>query len=123
MIPYGPLSMAEAEMRKLHELLWRIWEDQSRYAENAKRMLSIFAIEAAITRVRYFCHMNNVGSVLEDGIKCLEDGALDLTAVLEELVLYCGRIAAWLDLRICWWPMNEITLKAAMTWNDNRFDQ
>lgn len=122
MIPYGPLSMAEAEMRKLHELLWRIWDDRTRYTSDEKRTLAVFAIEAAITRVVSFCHMNSVGAVLEDGITCLEDGAVGAVAVLEELVLYCGRIAAWLDLRICWWPMNEITVKANAGWPGDRCD-
>lgn len=119
LIPYGPLSMAEAEMRKLHELLWRIWEDRTRYAANEKRTLAVFVIEAAITRVGSFCHMNSVGAVLEDGITCLEESTVDALTVLKELVLYCGRISAWLDLRICWWPMNEITVNANAGWPGN----
>ena len=118
MIPYGPLSMAEGELRKLHELLWRLWNDQTRYANSQKKDIAIFAIEAAISRVAGFCHMNDVGAALEDGMVCIDQGVVELESVLAELVLYSGRMAAWLDLRICWWPMNEITKNARAKWPD-----
>ena len=112
MIPFGPLSLAEGEMRKLHELVWRLWNDTARYSDAEKATIAVFAIEAAIARVAGFCHMNEVGAVLQTGADLLAAGGAEISAVLEELVLYCGRIAAWLDLHICWWPMNEITLEA-----------
>lgn len=112
MIPFGPLAMAEGEMRKLHELLWRLWNDQARYEDGEKVAIAVFAIEAAIARVAGFCHMTGVGAVLGDGVACLQAGAPPVAAVLEELVLYSGRIAAWLDLHICWWDMNEVALGA-----------
>ena len=112
MIPFGPLSLAEGEMRKLHELLWRLWNDESRYSENDKATIVVFAIEAAIARVAGFCHMTDVGAVLQLGADLIENQDLDAAAVLKEMVLYCGRIAAWLDLHICWWEMNETTLRA-----------
>jgi len=111
-IPYGPLSMAESEARKLHELLWRLWNDEERYQDEQKSTIAAFAIEAAITRIGGFCHMTGVGARLEDGLAILQSGDIPLTDGLEELVLYIGRIAAWLDLHICWWPMNEVTRSA-----------
>jgi hypothetical protein len=116
MIPYGPLSMAEAELRKVHELLWRLWNDKARYGDEQKKDIAIFAIEAAVSRVAGFCHMNDVGATLEYGMACIEQGEVDLESVLAELVLYSGRMAAWLDMRICWWPMNEITKDARIKW-------
>ena len=112
MIPFGPLSLAEGEMRKLHELLWRLWNDTARYSDQEKSTIAVFAIEAAITRVAGFCHMTDAGSVLQTGASLLGADDAEVSTVLEELVLYCGRIAAWLDLHICWWPINEITLEA-----------
>ena len=112
MIPFGPLSLAEGEMRKLHELLWRLWNDTTRYRDAEKTTIAVFAIEAAIARVAGFCHMTEVGAVLQTGADLMAEGDAEVSVVLEELVLYCGRIAAWLDLHICWWPMNEITLEA-----------
>lgn len=112
MIPFGPLSLAEGEMRKLHELLWRLWNDTSRYTDTDKAMIATFAIEAAIARVAGFCHMTETGEVLNTGAHLLTGDEATVQDVLHELVLYCGRIAAWLDLHICWWPMNETTLAA-----------
>lgn len=113
MIPFGPLHMAEGEMRKLHELLWRLWEGRGETrSDDDKRKIAVFALKAAISRVAGFCHLLETGAVLEAGITCLEDKACETDAALEELILYCGRIAAWLDLHICWWPMNETTLGA-----------
>jgi hypothetical protein len=112
MMPFGPLAMAEGEMRKLHELLWRLWNERSRYTDQEKAGIAIFTLEAAITRVGGFCHMTQTGAVLHDGIDCLRAGEASVEAVLEDLVLYAGRIAAWLDLHIQWWDMNEITLGA-----------
>ena len=59
-----------------------------------------------------FCHMLEVGDRLQDGIAVLNERKIETNQVLEELVLYIGRIAAWLDLHICWWPMNEMTRNA-----------
>lgn len=112
MIPFGPLSLAEGEMRKLHELLWRLWNDTSRYGDAEKAMIATFAIESAIARVAGFCHMTETGEVLDTGARLLTGSEAGVQDVLHELVLYCGRIAAWLDLHICWWPMNETTLTA-----------
>jgi hypothetical protein len=112
MMPFGPLAMAEGEMRKLHELLWRLWNEPARYTDAEKAAIAGFTLEAAITRVAGFCHLTETGAALRYGIECLGLGEPPLEAVLEELVLYAGRIAAWLDLHIQWWGMNEITLGA-----------
>lgn len=111
-IPFGPLSMAEGEARKLHELLTRLWDDERRYSDGERRRIAVFAIEAAISRLAGFCHMAEVGARLADGITLLRDGTVAIGSVLEELALYVGRIAAWLDLHICWWPINELTKNA-----------
>ena len=111
-IPFGPLSMAEGESRKLHELLWRLWNGNEHYDDENKKMIAVFVMEAAISRMAGFCHMQEVGNTLNHGILALQENDLEINLVLEELILYIGRIAAWLDLHICWWPMNEITRSA-----------
>jgi len=104
--------MAEGELRKLHELLWRLWNEEERRDDAEKARIACFAIEAAITRVGGFCHMLDTAAVLQAGIACLEAGNDPVEDVLVELILYVGRMAAWLDLHICWWSMNETTLDA-----------
>jgi hypothetical protein len=110
--PFGPLSVAEGELRKLHELLWRLWNEQPARAEAETVGIAAFTVEAAIARVAGFCHMAATAAILHDGIACLREKTAPLDDVLVELILYAGRMAGWLDLHICWWPMNELTLAA-----------
>ncbi len=116
-IPYGPLSMAEGELRKLHELLWRLWNQQGVRNDAEKVAIAAFALEAAITRVGGFCHMLDTAAVFQAGIECLRAATDEVDEVLVELILFTGRMAAWLDLHICWWPINELTLDALKTRN------
>lgn len=116
-IPFGPLSMAEGELRKLHELLWRLWNAGPGIADSEKISIARFAVEAAITRVGGFCHMSETSRVLENLIECLSERPALLEEILVEGILYTGRMAAWLDLHIQWWPINELTLKTLE--NDN----
>jgi hypothetical protein len=111
MLPYGPLAMAEGELRKLHELLWRLWSDKDA-GDASKSATAAFLLDAMVARVDGFCGMTGVGGVLRDAATLLRDDAGLAQPALKELVLYCGRVAAWLDLHICWNDMNEITLKA-----------
>lgn len=111
-LPFGALAMAEGELRKLHELLWRLWNEGGGRGDAEKRVIALFALEAAISRVGGFCHMQATSAVLQDGIDCLRHAAAPVDDILVELVLYVGRMAAWLDLHICWGPMNELTLAA-----------
>ncbi|QKV20030.1 hypothetical protein [Oricola thermophila] len=108
-IPFGPLVMAEGELRKAHELLWRLWNAGESLSDAQKCDIARFTIEAAITRVGGFCHMNDTAAILEKLIECF-DGADPVADVLAEGVLFTGRVAAWLDLYIQWWPFNEVTL-------------
>lgn len=110
-IPFGPLAMAEGELRKLHELLWRLWNAGPKIAGSEKIAIARFAVEAAVTRVGGFCHMSDTALVLEKLIDCVSEPPASLDEILVEGILYTGRMAAWLDLHIQWWPINELTLK------------
>lgn len=112
MLPFGPLSMAEAELRKLHELLWRLWQDDRQYAPADKAQIAVFVLDAAIARVDGFCGMADTGAVLREGAQLLAQPGSPVDALLHELVLYAGRMAAWLDLHICWNDANNCLLNA-----------
>jgi hypothetical protein len=111
-LPFGSLAMAEGDLRKLHELLWRLWNDGERRTDDETVAIAVFALEAAVSRVGGFCHMQATAGTLRDGIDCLRQAAAPVQEILVELILFVGRMAAWLDLHICWWPMNELTLQA-----------
>ncbi|MBZ0164671.1 MAG: hypothetical protein K8H74_18410 [Notoacmeibacter sp.] len=119
-IPFGPLAMAEGELRKLHELLWRLWNAGPEIADSEKISIARFTAEAAITRVGGFCHMTDTALVLQKLIACLSEHPADLDEILVEGTLYTGRMAAWLDLHIQWWPINELTLKTLENTNSSR---
>lgn len=111
MIPYGPLAMAEGEFRKLHELLWRLQDGRGFYRGNEKAELICFLLQAFIARIDGFCGMVSCGHVLEGAIALLKTEGQHVEEILEELVLYTGRAAAWLDLYIPWNELNTVTRK------------
>ena len=111
MLPYGPLAMAEGELRKLHELLWRLLADWRDSPEPHLAKSADFLLEAVTARVAGFCHLERAGEVLEQGAALIARGE-DVDTTLEELVLYTGRYAAWLDQCIPWYDLNETLLAA-----------
>ncbi|OBZ94804.1 hypothetical protein ADU59_13355 [Pararhizobium polonicum] len=109
MLPYGPLAMAEGELRKLHELLWRL-RGGTYYSGTEKSEFAIFLIDAFVARIDGFCGMVGCGVVLEGASNLLKDEPQHQAAILDELVLYTGRAAAWLDLYIPWNSLNDVVL-------------
>jgi hypothetical protein len=110
MLPFGPLVMAEGELRKCHELLWRLWNGSSGLPAEQLPQVASFLLQAFIDRVDGFCGMHETGDVLKQIMALLNAAEVPARMVLEEAVLYTGRMAAWLDLYICWNDCNEHTL-------------
>jgi hypothetical protein len=106
MLPYGPLAMAEGEFRRLQELLWRL-RGQADAAPLAR-----FLLQAFIERIDGFCGLHDSGRVLAQAKALLQAPDAPVPDVVNELVLYCGRMAAWLDLHIPWNALNEQVLDA-----------
>lgn len=113
LLPYGPLAMAEGEFRKLQELLWRY---ASRHAEGfsagAKAEHTAFLLEAFVSRIADLCGMEECRATLLGAAELLREQPDAYTAITHELILYCGRFAAWLDLYIPWNDLNEAVLEA-----------
>lgn len=110
MIPYGPLAMAEGELRKLHELIWRLRSVACGIGPGARAGVLAFLIDAFNARIDGFCALHAIGKVLDDAKALL--GEEDIDDLIEELVLFTGRAAAWLDTFIPWNALNEATLAA-----------
>jgi len=109
MLPYGPLAMAEGELRKLHELLWR-WRAAAATLDSPSRaQIFMFLIEAFTARIDGFFGLTQCAGVLTKAAKFYAKPELQ-EQVLEELILYTGRAAAWLDAYIPWHSLNEICL-------------
>ena len=113
LLPFGPLAMAEGEFRKLQELLWRYAvAPASQYSNEIRAEASAFLAEAAITRIVGLCGMDECEDILNAAAKLLRDRPENHSAILSEMILYTGRMAAWLDLYIPWNDLNESVLAA-----------
>lgn len=113
MLPFGPLSMAEGEFRKLQELLWRLGTPLASDIPVGERgRHAAFLIDAFLTRIVGLCGLDESGAVLQQAAGLLRDHPDMAPAVLEEVVLYCGRMAAWLDLYIPWSTLNDQVVSA-----------
>ncbi|MBL8696729.1 MAG: hypothetical protein JNK67_00065 [Alphaproteobacteria bacterium] len=116
-LPLGPLVYAEGYARQLHEWLWRMRGvarsgDTTHAARAAADGLAL-----AAARIGGFCGLHASADVLERGAALLRAPGTPVVAALDELILYAGRLAAWLDGRIAWSPMNEIAKQARAAWN------
>jgi hypothetical protein len=109
MLPYGPLAMAEGEFRKLHELIWRLRTDAYGVTKAERAKTAAYLIDAFNARIDGFTALHECGAVLEFTKALLTDDSIS-DAVIEELVLYTGRAAAWLDAYIPWNALNEVAL-------------
>ena len=116
MLPGGPLLMAESEARKLQEQLWLLLmhdaADDPTFAARAACRLLV----GARSRLDGLCGLREAGAVLALAGRELAAHP-DLAApLLEEAVLYAGRLAAWLDRRLPWHDLNLAVLTAVDDW-------
>ncbi|KPQ14548.1 MAG: protein of unknown function DUF3830 [Rhodobacteraceae bacterium HLUCCA09] len=107
-IPLGPVVTAEGEFRRTQELLWRLWRNDNGHDDALRAAMAREALELTLARVVGYCHLHEAGAALEAGHAALGRPGADVGEVLGELVLYCGRMAGWLDLHVPWWEANEI---------------
>lgn len=111
MLPYGPLAMAEGEFRKLHELLWRLRNEKYGVGSTDLATVVPFLIDSFNARIDGFCALHQCGDVL-DRSKTLFADPETASGALEEIVMFTGRAAAWLDAFIPWSDLNDATLRS-----------
>lgn len=111
MLPYGPLAMAEGEFRKLHELLWALRSSGAALGGVAKAEAAALLLDAFFARIDGLCGLHRSGRLLKMAALLYRTEARLFSEITEELILYCGRMAAWLDLYIPWKALNEEVLK------------
>ena len=109
MMPYGPLAMAEGEFRKLHELIWRLRSEAYGVAFEDRAKVATFLIDAFNARIDGFCGLHNCGAELDRAKSLLQKPEL-VGETIEELVLFTGRAAAWLDDFIPWNELTKVTV-------------
>lgn len=116
MLPAGPLLYAEAEARKVQEFLWLLRHEARRPMSDGAAFVAPAAallLRGAETRISGLCGLTEAGRFLLDAAAALEARPDDPLPVIEEAILYAGRLAAWLDQRIPWNALNDTITRAA----------
>jgi hypothetical protein len=111
MLPVGPLLLAESEARKLHETLWLLRDraGSGGFTAAAAAML----LRGAADRLANFAGLGEAGGFAARAAALLEASDTDARPILDELILWAGRLAGWLDLCIPWQGINAVTEEAA----------
>jgi len=107
-IPFGPLATAEGEFRRTQELLWRLWRNTAGHDDPTRATVAREVLDLTLDRVVGYCHLTEAGAVLRAGRESLDEPDAPLDDAFREIITYCGRMSAWLDLHIPWWHTNEI---------------
>lgn len=111
-IPLGPLATADGYYRFVQESLWQIWLKPEIYGDSERRAIAINSMMLGIARLGHYCHLSESEVFLKDAIACVEEGEVPLQDLLAEVIVFCSRMSNWVDLRIPWYPANELTKQA-----------
>ncbi len=111
MLPLGPLLTAESEARKLHETLWLLRERSD--ADGLLTAAAAMLLHGAADRFANYAGLGEAGALAARAAGLLEASDADAHAILDELILWAGRLAGWLDLCIPWQGVNAVTEEAA----------
>lgn len=113
MLPAGPLLYGEAEARKVQELMWLLRQEARSGRTASVAPTAALLLRGAESRITGLCGLVEAGRFLLDAAAALDERPGDALPVIEEVILYAGRLAAWLDLRIPWNGLNETITRAA----------
>jgi hypothetical protein len=123
MLPAGPLLNAQGEARKLHEGLWSL---RTRAAEAGDRPLHSaiavddFVADAAAVLLRTaedklanFYGLHEAGAFAGKIAGHFEAISEDARTVLDEVIVWVGRLDGWLDACIPWQAVNTAVERAS----------
>ncbi|MCX7353682.1 MAG: DUF3830 family protein [Alphaproteobacteria bacterium] len=110
MIPLGPLFYAESETRKLHENLWLLRDErEARFKSEAAALL----LRGAADMLEGFLGLHDTAKGLSTMADAIGKEPSDAAALLDEIILYVGRLSHWLDLYFPWRKLNAVAEAAA----------
>lgn len=115
MLPVGPLLYGESETRKLHELLWTV-RARATAGDGAAPWLAetvLLLLEHSAARLRDLVGLEEAPSFLLETARRLREEVRVSVALLDELLLYTGRLNHWLDLFIPWDGFNAVLREGA----------
>ena len=113
MLPFGPLAFAESGARTLHENLWTVRTKSVPGSDGDGARMAALLIGAAAQRLVGFCGLEEIGGCLARAATALGTNPPDAPSLLDEVILYTGRLAGWLDLTLPWQRLNEVAAEAA----------
>lgn len=110
MLPFGPLVFAESETRKLHENLWLLRETgDARLIRESGALL----IRGAAGQLSDFLGLRDSAGALSAMADALMRAA-EPHEILDEAILFVGRLSHWLDLYFPWQKLNVLAEAAAI---------
>lgn len=113
--PAGHILCVESETRILHDILWTLYQPVLKNPDALK-----WARPAAMELLTHFSKRMLGWYQLEEISKCMASArdlisiaskAADYLAVMEETMLYVGRVNMWVDLLIPWYDINRVVKK------------
>ena len=111
MQPGGSIIYAESETRKLQEILWvfkNFLKEKQITIDNLKNSLKAL-LEHFSIRIGGLCGLTDTSTLLKNASELISrlDTSEELNNILDELMLYSGRVNMWIDLLIPWNDLNE----------------
>lgn len=111
MQPAGSIVYAESETRKLQEILWvfkNLLKEKQITIDNLKNSLKAI-LEHFSERIGGWCGLTDTSTLLKNTSELISklDTNEELNNILDELMLYSGRVNIWIDLLIPWNDLNE----------------
>lgn len=107
MRPGGALLYAEAETRKLHEVLWTLRRSMRR--EGKVPSFGRYILRHFAQRLRGWYGLQHAATLTEAAEEALATlPAQQATIVVEALAVYMGQLNLWLDSHIPWNTFNEV---------------
>ncbi|MBT6119549.1 MAG: hypothetical protein HOH66_16930 [Rhodospirillaceae bacterium] len=123
MLPAGPLLNAQGETRKLHEALWALRERAS--AAGDKPLHSAIAVDdfvadaaavllrTAEDKLANFYGLHDAGGFAGRIADHFEETSEDARTMLDEVIVWVGRLDGWLDACIPWQAVNAAVERAS----------
>ena len=103
---FATTMMGEGELRVLAEEFWHLRETAKREGTDVRtlQVLGTILLTRKAGRVKAWFHMDNLSSLLEQAGQALKGDLSreEYITLIEELCLYVGRLAWWIELDIPW---------------------
>lgn len=104
--PIGPILYGEGGLRDLIGILWRVRE---LYEKTSKIDMQFFrcVTDYFCQIIGGWCGLKRVAGAIQEYSDLLENSDTGKMEILEDMILFTGRVHMWIDLLIPWEKFNE----------------